>query len=82
MKSNTYLDKPNWTTKEVMHFYNCSRSSVNRLIVSGVLIPYKLGNNLKGVNLFKAEDVKKVLKPLFKPVSSKELSEFDNRHNL
>lgn len=82
MKGSSYLEKPNWTTKEVMHFLNCSRSSVNRLISSGTLIPHKVGNNLKGANLFKAEEVRKVLKPLFKPVSNEEISDFNSRYNL
>lgn len=80
MKGSSYLEKPNWTTKEVMHFLNCSRSSVNRLISSGALIPYKVGNNLKGANLFKAEEVRKVLKPLFKRISKEDENRFDIKY--
>lgn len=82
MQVHNYLNKPNWTTKEVMHFLNCSRSKVYKLIKDSKLIPYKIGNNLNGVNLYKAEDVKKLIKPLFKPTSQEEISKFDIKHNL
>ena len=82
MQDANYLNKPNWTTKEVMHFLNCSRSTVNRLIANSKLVPHKVGNNLNGANLYKAEDVKKLLKPLFKPTSREELAKFNTKHNL
>lgn len=63
MDYESYKNKPNWTTKEVMHFLNCSRQTVYNYMDKGLLKAFKCVWKINSHNLFKAEEVRKLLKP-------------------
>ena len=60
MKYNFYKDKQFLNTNELLHYLNVSRSTLYRLIKTEVIVPYKIDENMKGRNLYKFEEVKKV----------------------
>lgn len=61
MKYEYYKDKALLNTKELLHYLNISRSTLYKLIKEGTIIPYKIDENMKGRNLYKFNEVKKIL---------------------
>lgn len=61
MKFQDYENKVLLNTNELLHYLNISRSKLYTLIKDGTIIAYKIDENMKGTNLFKFEEVKKIL---------------------
>lgn len=61
-----YTNSEFWTMSEAMDYLKVKsrKTMYTKYINTGLLPAYKRDKNIRGINLFKADDVRKLVKPL------------------